>query len=82
VASLLIPFPYAVDDHQTHNAHFLSMRGAAVLMPQTELSAGKLALWLGGMDREQLNTMAQHARAVAKADAAEAVAKVCKELTE
>jgi len=84
VASLLVPFPHAVDDHQTHNAHFLSMRGAAVLMPQTqtELSAGKLALWLGGMDREQLNTMAQHARAVAKADAAEVVAKVCKELAE
>jgi len=82
VASLLIPFPHAVDDHQTHNAHFLSMRGAAVLWPQTELSAGKLAQWLGSMDREQLKIMAQHARNVSKTDAAAVVAAECRELAE
>ncbi len=82
VASLLIPFPHAVDDHQTHNAHFLSMRGAAVLLPQTELSAEKLAQWLGSMDREQLQTMALHARSVAKMDAATVVANSCVELVE
>ena len=80
VASLLIPFPYAVDDHQTHNAHFLSMRGAAVLWPQTGLTAEKLAQWLGSMDREQLKIMAQHARNVSKTDAAGVVAAECREL--
>lgn len=82
VASLLIPFPHAVDDHQTHNAHFLSMRGAAVLWPQTELTAEKLAQWLGSMDREQLKVMAQQARKVSKTDAAGVVAAECKELAE
>jgi len=41
VASVLIPLPIAVDDHQTHNARFLSEHGAAVLLPQKELSAEK-----------------------------------------
>src|SRR5881396_3334226 len=39
VASVLIPYPYAVDDHQTANARFLADAGAAVLVPQSELSA-------------------------------------------
>ena len=43
VASILIPFPFAVDDHQTRNARFLSSHGAAILLPQSELSAEKLA---------------------------------------
>ena len=82
VASLLIPFLHAVDDHQTHNAHFLSERGAAVLLPQTELTAGKLALWLGSMDREKLMAMALQARSVARTEAAETVAATCRELAE
>jgi len=43
VASILIPFPYAVDDHQTQNARYLSCRGAAVLLPQNALTAFSLA---------------------------------------
>lgn len=82
VASVLVPFPFAVDDHQTHNARFLSECGAAVLLPQAELNAEKLAQMLGELDREKLLAMAQQARAVAKADAAQAVANVCKELAE
>jgi len=83
VASLLIPFPFAVDDHQTHNARFLSERGAAVLLPQTELSAGKLAALLKDFTgREKLQLMATQARSLAKADAAQMVAKICKELAE
>jgi UDP-N-acetylglucosamine--N-acetylmuramyl-(pentapeptide) pyrophosphoryl-undecaprenol N-acetylglucosamine transferase len=82
VASILIPFPFAVDDHQTHNARFLSERGAAVLLPQTELSAEKLAQLLRGLDREKLAAMAQQARGVAKPDAAQRVAQVCAELAE
>jgi len=80
VASLLIPFPYAVDDHQTHNARFLSERGAAVLLPQNGLNAERLAQLLRELDREKLLTMAQQARGLARTDAAEAVAHVCREL--
>ena len=79
VASILIPFPFAVDDHQTHNARFLSGRGAAWLLPQSELSAEKLAQLLREVTRERLAAMAQQARSAAKADAALAVARVCME---
>lgn len=80
VASVLIPFPFAVDDHQTHNARFLTGHGAAVLLPQKELSAEKLAQLLRDLKREKLLTMAQAARSLAKPDATQAVAKVCMEL--
>ncbi len=85
VASILIPFPFAVDDHQTRNAQFLSKRGAAVLLPQSELSAEKLAQMLrdlmdGERGREKLLAMAQKARGLAKADAALAVARMCEGL--
>lgn len=82
VASILVPFPHAVDDHQTHNAHFLSERGAAVLLPQPELSAERLAQMLGALGREELLAMAERARSMAKTDAALAVANACKELAE
>lgn len=82
VASLLIPFPFAVDDHQTHNARFLSDRGAAILLPQTGLNADKLAELLGSLSREKLNAMAQQARTLARTDAAMTVANICKELAE
>ena len=82
VASILIPFPFAVDDHQTHNARFLSERSAALLLPQSELSAEKLAQLLRELTREKLLAMAQQARSVAKPDAAQRVAQVCAELAE
>ncbi len=77
VASVLVPFPHAVDDHQTHNARFLSEQGAAVLLPQTELSAERLVQLLRGLDRERLSAMAQAARSLAKPDATQQVAQVC-----
>jgi UDP-N-acetylglucosamine--N-acetylmuramyl-(pentapeptide) pyrophosphoryl-undecaprenol N-acetylglucosamine transferase len=85
VASILIPFPFAVDDHQTRNAEFLSKRGAAVLLPQSGLNAEKLAQLLRDLGdkergREKLLAMAQNARGLGKADAAYAVARVCEEL--
>ena len=80
VASVLIPLPIAVDDHQTHNARFLSEQGAAVLLPQSELSAEKLAQLLRGFSREKLLAMAQAARSQAKPDATRQVAQVCAEL--
>lgn len=80
VASILIPFPYAVDDHQTCNAMFLSEQGAAVLLPQAALSAAKLAQYLSELDRATLLTMALKARALAKPEAALSVAMACEEL--
>ncbi|MGP1676518.1 MAG: undecaprenyldiphospho-muramoylpentapeptide beta-N-acetylglucosaminyltransferase [Burkholderiales bacterium] len=80
VASILVPFPYAVDDHQTGNAKFLSARGAAILLPQAELSAERLAELLRGLTRERLLEMAEKARALGKPDATEAVARACMEL--
>ncbi len=82
VASILIPFPYAVDDHQTHNAAFLSAQGAAILLPQSALSAVTLARYLQDLERSKLLNMAIAARALAKPDAAISVAKVCEELAQ
>ena len=79
VASILVPFPSAVDDHQTVNARFLSNAGAAILLPQPELTAEKLAL-IHSMSRQQLLQMAEKARALAKPDAAADVARICMEL--
>ena len=79
VASVLVPFPHAVDDHQTGNALFLSNVGAAVLLPQTELNPDTLAL-LRNLSRTQLLEMARKARELAKPDATQVVAKVCAEL--
>jgi UDP-N-acetylglucosamine--N-acetylmuramyl-(pentapeptide) pyrophosphoryl-undecaprenol N-acetylglucosamine transferase len=82
VASILVPFPYAVDDHQTGNAKFLSEHGAAILLPQGDLSAERLALLLRGLTRERLLNMAEKARALGKPDATEAVARACMELAQ
>lgn len=80
VASVLVPFPYAVDDHQTTNAQFLSNSGAALLIQQSELTAEKLATLLQELTREKLLAMSQAARALAKPDATQHVATICKEL--
>ena len=80
IASVLVPFPHAVDDHQTHNARFLSERGAAVFVLQHELTPRKLADLLGGFTRETLLDMARKARGVAKPDATRTVAAACMEL--
>jgi len=80
IASVLVPFPQAVDDHQTHNARFLSERGAAVLIPQNELTPQKLADLLRTLDRGALLDMAKKARAVAKPDATQTVVDECMRL--
>jgi UDP-N-acetylglucosamine--N-acetylmuramyl-(pentapeptide) pyrophosphoryl-undecaprenol N-acetylglucosamine transferase len=80
VASILIPFPFAVDDHQTGNAKFLSDKGAAILLPQTVLTPRYLASVLENMTREKALSMALAARSLAQPAAAQRVAQVCKEL--
>ncbi|MBK8533907.1 MAG: undecaprenyldiphospho-muramoylpentapeptide beta-N-acetylglucosaminyltransferase [Candidatus Competibacteraceae bacterium] len=79
VGAVLVPFPFAVDDHQTANAHFLAQGGAALLVQQAELTAERLAAILSDLlgDRTQLLRMAEAARSLAKIEAAEQVARVC-----
>jgi UDP-N-acetylglucosamine--N-acetylmuramyl-(pentapeptide) pyrophosphoryl-undecaprenol N-acetylglucosamine transferase len=73
LGSLLIPFPYAVDNHQYHNARFLEEKDAAQVLPEAELSAEKLALKFRffQQNRARLVEMAVNARAQFQADAAQ-----------
>ncbi|MDP2028358.1 MAG: undecaprenyldiphospho-muramoylpentapeptide beta-N-acetylglucosaminyltransferase [Thiobacillus sp.] len=82
VPAVLVPFPFAVDDHQTGNAEFLSDAGAAWLIQQKDLTADKLAALIGGLDREKLAAMADKARALAKPDATARVADICEALAQ
>nr|WP_216861583.1 undecaprenyldiphospho-muramoylpentapeptide beta-N-acetylglucosaminyltransferase [Polynucleobacter sp. MWH-Post4-6-1] len=77
VASCLIPFPHAIDDHQTANAQFLSNAGAAVLLPQQYLNPQDLALMIQNFNRGDLKEMAMRAQALAKPHATQRVAEVC-----
>ncbi|BEI34640.1 undecaprenyldiphospho-muramoylpentapeptide beta-N-acetylglucosaminyltransferase [Polynucleobacter sp. HIN6] len=79
VAACFVPFPYAIDDHQTANARFLSDAKAAILMPQAELDAAALANLILGLRREDLAEIAVKAQALAKFRATEEVASICKE---
>ena len=80
MASILVPFPHAVDDHQSANARFLADRGAAILIQQRDLTPEGLAELIGSMDRAKLLEMAKKARALGKPDAARIVAQRCMEL--
>jgi len=79
LGALLVPFPYAVDDHQTHNAAWLVEAGAARLLPQAQLTAERLAAELQPFveDRRRALTLAEAARAQAETAAAETVARAC-----
>jgi len=82
VASILVPYPYAVDDHQTSNARFLSNAAAAVLWPQNELTPTSLAQWLRQCSRASLEAMAVKARQLALPDATTLVVQACQEILE
>lgn len=77
VASCLIPFPHAIDDHQTANARFLSDANAAVLLPQQNLNPQDLALMIQNLNRSDLKEMAVRAHALSKPHATQRVAEVC-----
>jgi UDP-N-acetylglucosamine--N-acetylmuramyl-(pentapeptide) pyrophosphoryl-undecaprenol N-acetylglucosamine transferase len=80
VAALLVPFPHAVDDHQTVNAQFLVSQAAGWMMPQSELTPEHLAAFLSRLDRAQLLHAAKQAYAVRKTTAAADVMQACAEL--
>jgi len=77
-----VPYPFAVDDHQTANAQYLSDAGAAILMPQQEMTQDSLSIVLEELcgDRNKLIEMSMAARELAKPQATDAVAKICAEL--
>lgn len=77
VAALFIPFPFAVDDHQTHNAQILVHAGGALLEQQRDLTAGRLAEFLRGLTRKKLTRMAVSARQQAKPKATAQIAHAC-----
>lgn len=79
VASILVPYPHAVDDHQTGNAKFLVNVGGAFLLPQRELTPESVAL-IRNYSRSQLLEMAEKARSLAKPEATESVANICAEV--
>jgi UDP-N-acetylglucosamine--N-acetylmuramyl-(pentapeptide) pyrophosphoryl-undecaprenol N-acetylglucosamine transferase len=82
VAAILVPFPNAVDDHQAYNAQFLVRDGAAVLIPDRELTAERLASELQRLcaGRGKLLAMAERARLLARPRAADELAASCLEL--
>jgi UDP-N-acetylglucosamine--N-acetylmuramyl-(pentapeptide) pyrophosphoryl-undecaprenol N-acetylglucosamine transferase len=83
VASILVPLPHAIDDHQTENARWLSDNNAAILLKQASITAANLGelLLKFARDKTELLVMAKQARQLAKVNAAEQVAANCLEVT-
>ncbi|MGC8121606.1 undecaprenyldiphospho-muramoylpentapeptide beta-N-acetylglucosaminyltransferase [Marinobacter sp. VGCF2001] len=81
VGAVLVPFPHAVDDHQTRNGQHMVKAGAAILVPQPQLTPDGLAQTLKDLatDREQILSMAKAARSLARPDATERVVNYCLE---
>jgi UDP-N-acetylglucosamine--N-acetylmuramyl-(pentapeptide) pyrophosphoryl-undecaprenol N-acetylglucosamine transferase len=79
-AALFVPFPHAVDDHQSVNARFLTDQGAGWLIQQRDLSAEKLAEMLLNTERSALATAAQKAKMFQKINATEEIVAACEEL--
>lgn len=76
-AALFVPFPHAVDDHQTTNARFLADHGAAWLRAQSDLTPAWLADWLSGLTRAELQRRAELAWARRKTDAVDVMVRAC-----
>jgi UDP-N-acetylglucosamine--N-acetylmuramyl-(pentapeptide) pyrophosphoryl-undecaprenol N-acetylglucosamine transferase len=79
-AAVFVPFPSAVDDHQTTNAKFLVDAGAGWLVPQPELTADRLATMLIGLDRGALLERAVAAKAMEKTQATQQMVAACEAL--
>ncbi len=79
-AALFVPFPHAVDDHQTSNAAFLVDKSAAWMIGQPEFTPERVAQWLSDIDREQLLQAALKAKALARTGAVRAITSACSEV--
>jgi UDP-N-acetylglucosamine--N-acetylmuramyl-(pentapeptide) pyrophosphoryl-undecaprenol N-acetylglucosamine transferase len=82
LGAVLVPFPHAVDDHQTGNAQALVQAGAAELIQERDLDVTTFSQRLAALlaDRRQLTAMAAAARTQAKPDAAATIARACLEV--
>jgi len=81
LGAIFVPFPHAVDDHQTANARHLEQAGAARVVQQSELNPERLAALLSELGtREQLLQMAERAREQARPEASTTVAEICLEV--
>ena len=80
VASVLVPLVVSTTSHQQDNAQWMAAHDAAIHLPQTELSAEKLAQLLQQLPRERLLTMAQAARRLSRPQATEAIAAELEEI--
>lgn len=81
LAAILVPYPFAVDDHQTANARHVSGAGGAVLLPESELETPAFASLLAALaaDRTRLLGMAERSRAIGHPDAVRVVGDICME---
>ena len=77
VPSILVPFPYAVDDHQTANAHYLAAQQAAILIQQSQLNEDYLGQVLAGLTPAKLQSMSEAAHKLALLDATAQVVDQC-----
>ncbi|MFS1524902.1 undecaprenyldiphospho-muramoylpentapeptide beta-N-acetylglucosaminyltransferase [Microbulbifer sp. 2304DJ12-6] len=81
IGAIMVPFPFAIDDHQTRNGQWLQDAGGAIVVQQREMDAQKLSELLQKLlaDPQKLLEMAQAARRVAKVDATQQVVAACAE---
>ncbi len=79
VCAIFVPFPHAVDDHQTHNARYLADQGAAVIIQQHDLKESRLAEQITALanNKKHLIELAEKARGLALPDATKTVAQYC-----
>lgn len=82
--SLLVPYPYAIDDHQAANARWLSDNDAATLYRENDVDAEKVAEWVWSMsqNRPRLQAQADNARKIAMVGAVDLVADQCEALAQ
>lgn len=80
--AILVPYPHAADDHQRHNAETLERAGAAILLPDAELSGDRVADAVAELasDPERRKAMGRAARSLARPDAARRIADVAEQL--
>lgn len=82
LGAILVPFPYAIDDHQTANAQFMAKQQAAIVIQQAELTVDSLAEMLKKLigSSEQCLMMAKAAYSLRQVDATEKIITICKEI--
>lgn len=83
LGAIFVPYPHAVDDHQTANAQFMVKNQAAICIQQADLTEAKLATLLSDFAKspEQVKTMANAAYALRQTNVVEKIVGICKEVS-